>query len=137
MTALEVVVVVGGLGLGYWAVSNLMSAPPRNGNRKPGHDSQQQQNDASNDHWWTPDDGGPRAEAATDADIRDTWFKTLGVVETAPLDTITQAYKHLIRQYHPDKVANLGPEFRTLAETHSRQINTAYAYARKLRRGKA
>ncbi len=134
MTALEWIVVVGGLGVGYWAVSSLMSAPSGSGGRKSGPDGQRHHADAGNDHWRTRDDDD---RAAADTDMRDTWFKTLGVIETAPLDTITQAYKHLIRQYHPDKVANLGPEFRTLAETHSRQINAAYAYARKIRRGEA
>lgn len=131
MTALEWIVVVGGLGVGYWAVSNLMSAPSGNGDRKPGTGDQQYRADAGKSHWRTQDD-----DDRASADMRDTWYKTLGVIETAPMDTITQAYKHLIRQYHPDKVANLGPEFRTLAETHSRQINAAYAYARKIRRGR-
>jgi curved DNA-binding protein CbpA len=33
----------------------------------------------------------------------------------------------MVRQYHPDKVADMGPELRALAEERTKQINEAYA----------
>jgi DnaJ like chaperone protein len=39
---------------------------------------------------------------------------------------VQTAYRSLIRQYHPDKVANLGEELRELAEVKSKAINKAY-----------
>jgi DnaJ-domain-containing protein 1 len=32
-------------------------------------------------------------------------------------------------QYHPDKVATLGPEIRALAEQRAKELNAAYAEA--------
>ncbi len=39
---------------------------------------------------------------------------------------ITSAYRRLVQQYHPDKVANLAPEFREMAERRMKEINAAY-----------
>jgi len=50
----------------------------------------------------------------------------LGVPRDATLEQIKAAYRTLIVQYHPDKVAQLGPELRQLAAEKSRQINDAY-----------
>jgi hypothetical protein len=55
----------------------------------------------------------------------------LGVPQTASQDQIKAAYRALIIRYHPDKVAQLGPELRALAEKKSQEINDAY---RSLRR---
>jgi hypothetical protein len=53
-------------------------------------------------------------------------YAVLGVPPDATLDQIKTAYRALIVQYHPDKVAQLGPELRQLAAEKSRQINDAY-----------
>jgi preprotein translocase subunit Sec63 len=50
-------------------------------------------------------------------------------------DELRKAYKALIVQYHPDKVAHLAAEFRELAERRTRQINEAYDLAQKQLRG--
>ena len=122
MNLMEVIVVGMGLAVGYWGVSSLMSAP-----RKPG--AQEPRNDRGGAWHQSPGDRQTN-------DPGETWFDTLGVPETAPMDVITQAYKRLIRQYHPDKVANLGTEFRSIAEAKSKQINVAYARAQKIRAGR-
>jgi DnaJ-domain-containing protein 1 len=62
------------------------------------------------------------------------WYEVLGVDETnASFDEIQAVYRHKIAQYHPDRVAGLGPELQALAEQHSKEINRAYAEARKSR----
>ncbi|CAM2139633.1 Heat shock protein DnaJ domain protein [Pararobbsia alpina] len=42
-------------------------------------------------------------------------------------DELRTAYRQRMSQYHPDKVASLGPEFRELAEQKSKEINGAFA----------
>jgi len=64
-----------------------------------------------------------------------TWYETLGVSSTATLDQIRTAYREKIVQYHPDKVAKLGPELKELALRMSQKINSAYSQAKKLRQG--
>lgn len=39
---------------------------------------------------------------------------------------LTQAYRSLIMQYHPDRVAGLGAELRELADKKAKEINEAY-----------
>ena len=57
----------------------------------------------------------------------------LGITATANIDEIKAAYKNLIKQYHPDKVADLGDEIKKVAEKKSMEINKAYEYLKKKR----
>ena len=57
----------------------------------------------------------------------------LGITATANIDEIKAAYKNLIKQYHPDKVADLGDEIKKVAEKKSTEINKAYEYLKKKR----
>jgi len=50
----------------------------------------------------------------------------LGVKPGASSDEIRQGYHRVAQMYHPDKVANLGPEFKEIAEQKMKQINAAY-----------
>ncbi|MSQ22863.1 MAG: J domain-containing protein [Dehalococcoidia bacterium] len=52
--------------------------------------------------------------------------EVLGVRPGASQEEIASAYRLLVRQYHPDKVADLGPELRELAEQRMKEINAAY-----------
>ncbi|MDO8749842.1 MAG: J domain-containing protein [Dehalococcoidia bacterium] len=52
--------------------------------------------------------------------------EVLGVHPGASQEEISAAYRRLVQQYHPDKVADLGPEFRELAEQRMKEINAAY-----------
>lgn len=61
------------------------------------------------------------------------WFRILDVPENAGREQISAAYRQKIGQYHPDKVARLGPEIRALAEARSKQINAAYELGMRLR----
>lgn len=39
---------------------------------------------------------------------------------------ITAAYYRLVQMYHPDKVAEMAPEFKRVAEQRMKEINSAY-----------
>jgi DnaJ-domain-containing protein 1 len=57
------------------------------------------------------------------------WHDVLGVSPDATHDQIVSAYRARMSEYHPDKVANLGPDIRALAEQKAKEINAAYAEA--------
>ena len=57
------------------------------------------------------------------------WTRVLELPADASLDEIREAYRRLMSQYHPDKVASLGRELRELAETKSKDISVAYQEA--------
>jgi DnaJ-domain-containing protein 1 len=58
-----------------------------------------------------------------------TWFEVLRVAPSATIEEVKQAYKLLIKQNHPDRVASMAPVFRELAEAETKKLNTAYAEA--------
>ncbi len=53
-------------------------------------------------------------------------YDVLGVRSGASEDEITSAYRQLVQQYHPDRVADMAPEFREVAERRMKEINAAY-----------
>jgi DnaJ like chaperone protein len=97
-------------GLGYWLVSSALSykGPPL------GVDPPK------------PDPGTASAEQGV---ATRSWEAVLGVDKFATRAQVTAAYRSAIGQYHPDKVATLGPEIRALAEEKSKEINQAYERA--------
>ena len=114
MTATEILVLLGGLGLGYGVVAFVFG-----GKRQAGG------GDATA--------AAPEAEAAwpvaTPSDRPAAWHEVLGLAADAPVAEIRAAYRREIGLHHPDKVAALGPELQALAERKSRQINQAYQQA--------
>ncbi len=64
-------------------------------------------------------------------DITEKHLTTLGLQKGATADEIKKSYRKLSMQYHPDKVAHLGDEFRAIAETKMKEINAAYDYLEK------
>jgi len=57
------------------------------------------------------------------------WHDVLGVAPDATHEQIVTAYRARMSEYHPDKVASLGPDIRALAEQKAKEINAAYAEA--------
>ena len=57
----------------------------------------------------------------------------LSVSATATIAEIKTAYRKRIHEYHPDKVAALGPELRALAEEKTKQIIWAFETLQKHR----
>jgi DnaJ-domain-containing protein 1 len=61
-------------------------------------------------------------------------YRALEVDPAASDADIEAAYRRLIAQYHPDRVANAAPEIVALAEARARDINRAYERIQKIRR---
>jgi DnaJ like chaperone protein len=59
------------------------------------------------------------------------YYTVLGVEDGDDFAAIKKAYRQLSMQYHPDKVAHLGAEFKRVAEEKMKEINAAYDYFRK------
>ena len=110
MGGLELLAVVVFFLIGYWAV----------------------------DFFWPKknSDGAPAASAAPGPSaINDDapWHEVLGVAPDATLEQIRKAYEEKSAQYHPDRVAGIGPEFRDTAIRLTRRINDAYEEAVRTR----
>lgn len=118
MSAYELLVVVIGGFAGYWLVNFLMKgrrAPPPS--PAPGEDSP------------APPPDTTVASAP--------WHEVLGVAPQADADEIREAYRRLMSQYHPDKVATLGPDIQELAHRKSQQIVAACEAGLRAREGGA
>jgi DnaJ-domain-containing protein 1 len=77
---------------------------------------------------------GPVPPPAPPAAADDDPYRVLEVAPTATDADIEAAYRRLIAQYHPDRVAGAAPEILALAETRARAINTAFDRIQKIRR---
>ena len=129
MSGGEFFVVAIGLSLGYLVVSMLMGGKKNMGEQPrsaepPTFDSV---NEAG-----TSDAQRAEAERREWADDS-SWNHVLGVSRQASEEEIRAAYRRLMSQYHPDKVAALGQELRDLAERKSKEIGAAYAMAMQAR----
>ena len=60
-------------------------------------------------------------------------YRILGLTEDATDAEVDLAYRRLIAQYHPDRLAGAAPELRRQAEAKAREINTAYDRIQTLR----
>ena len=56
-------------------------------------------------------------------------FATLGVSASATVEEVKEAYKRLIKQNHPDRVHDMSPVFRRLAEAETKKLNVALRQA--------
>jgi DnaJ-domain-containing protein 1 len=130
MTGAEWLVVLVGAPAGYWLVSFLFRGKGEQGARaqSPGT-PEQASSTAAQAQTARPgagiDEGVPKEPLP--------WFRVLDVPLGATNDEIRSAYKRLIGQYHPDKVASLGEELRELASAKSKEITAAYREAMQAR----
>jgi DnaJ like chaperone protein len=69
-----------------------------------------------------------RAEFCSDSDKN---YQILNVTRSASIDDIKKSYRHLSKQYHPDRVSHLGDEFARLASDKFQIINNAYEEIKK------
>ncbi|MDE2407931.1 MAG: DnaJ domain-containing protein [Xanthomonadaceae bacterium] len=65
---------------------------------------------------------------------KDNPFRMFGLTEDASMAEIDQAYRRLISQYHPDRLAGAAPELQRQAEAKAREINAAYDRIQTLRK---
>lgn len=75
--------------------------------------------------------GPPPRERKPPAKPKDPWqgedpYAILGLTPGVTLAEAKKAFRTLVTQYHPDKVAHLAPEFRELAEQRTRQLMAAW-----------
>ncbi|NOR25069.1 MAG: DnaJ domain-containing protein [Desulforhopalus sp.] len=68
---------------------------------------------------------------ATGQDMSGQHYATLGLSKGASAEEVKKAYRKLSMQYHPDKVAHLGDEFRAIAENKMKEINAAYDFFKR------
>ncbi|RWX43394.1 DnaJ like chaperone protein, partial [Candidatus Electrothrix communis] len=72
-----------------------------------------------------------RGTAGGGAPSEQQYCTVLGVTSETEFPEIKKAYRKLSMQYHPDKVAHLGDEFKGVAEEKMKEINAAYDYFRR------
>ena len=115
MSTTEILITLAGLYFGYWIVSKLIMDKPK---AQPAQEFQS-----------PPSPGQNREPEKTEP----TWYDTLNVAPDATAAEIKHSYRTLMSQYHPDKVATLGDELKTVAERKSKEINIAYEAGMRLR----
>lgn len=125
MTGTEIIVIVGGLVLGYWLMSVLLPYAIKLDAEARQDESTQTQEKSQGEE--ATEQSGEAQEARP---LR--WYQVLEVDESASREQIVAAYKLKIGQYHPDKVSRMGDEIRKLAEVKSKQINAAYDQAMRV-----
>lgn len=72
---------------------------------------------------------GPRMKASEDHEDlfrEEDCYKILGVSPEATVDDITAAYRAKAKEYHPDRVINLGDKIQMVAKREFERINHAY-----------
>lgn len=115
MSWVELASIAAGLGIGYWLVSVFTQRP----------------DDVAG---MPADDGSPPPESDADASLgARPWHEVLEVSEWAADEAVAAAYRAKAAQYHPDKVATMGPEIRALAALKMAEINAAWREARRRR----
>lgn len=60
-------------------------------------------------------------------------YNTIGLSYDASIETIKTVYKKKMKEFHPDRVANLSEDIRKRAESRSKDINEAYDKIRKFK----
>jgi|GEM_PF-6872995 len=59
------------------------------------------------------------------------YWEVLGVAKDASITEIKKAYVQRLKEYHPDRVADMGPELKKLAERKTFEILEAFNDAQK------
>ena len=114
MSTTEILITLAGLYFGYWIVSKLIMGKPKD---RPAPEAQTE----------------PPARQNPESGKREpTWYEILEVPYDATPASIRHAYRTLMSQYHPDKVAKLGDELKIVAERKSKEINVAYEEGMRL-----
>src|ERR1700733_8995560 len=73
-------------------------------------------------------DAAPGADT-TEAGADGAWHDVLGLPSSATIEQVKQAFKRLVKQNHPDRLHDMSPAWRTLAETETKRLNAAFRQA--------
>lgn len=78
---------------------------------------------------------GSQATSASQSDLVKKYCKVLGVGEDASMTDIKKAYRKLVKEYHPDKLASesMPKEYEEFAKKKIIEINEAYEYLKKIK----
>jgi DnaJ like chaperone protein len=129
----QLLVIIVCLVAGYLIVSAVMS--PAAGSKKGGKGADKPAGDSPRDTQGGTSRDEPARPVTGDTTVTlSNWYRILGVRENATREEIAAAYKKMISQYHPDKVAQMGPDIRAVAEAKTKQINAAYELAMRIYR---
>lgn len=123
----EFSVIIGCGLIGFFVVSAFLE------HRRVNNDASRQER-AEADSERTEEDGGPEDGPTAKPASERSWWEILGVSKEASPDDIKTAFRKEIARYHPDRVEGLGRELRELAEKKAKEINWAYAAAKRERR---
>jgi DnaJ like chaperone protein len=125
MSGTELLVIVFGLFLGYWVVAKFGADNTKKEQRKTQHSAEA---DAAfcREQSEREQRGREEQQRHTAENYPPSWHEVLNVSSGADTQEIRRAYKSLMSQYHPDKVASLGPELKDLCERKTKEINSAY-----------
>lgn len=129
MDPTTILISIGAFAGGYAIISWIFrlaaeqKKPPYNGNTTGSDDaaSSQGQDEAV---WDEPDS----VSSVPPPQSKDDALRTLGLARGATADQIRRAYRNLLTQYHPDKVAHLGDELQRLARAKTTVIIQAFQY---------
>lgn len=113
-----ILVIIVCAALGYWCVSRIIDFLEKRRIRAGGKNKEEEQERSDRGHKANPSD-------------ETTWFQVLGIAPTATVDEIKSAYRAKVRQYHPDRVADLGVELRNIADKKMKELNAAYEAGRR------
>lgn len=76
-----------------------------------------------------PAGGDGATVPAVEAD-EDRYGRVLGLSGTITREDVRRRYREAMRQYHPDRVAAMGPEIVAVAQRKAQEINEAYSFFR-------
>jgi DnaJ-domain-containing protein 1 len=71
---------------------------------------------------------------STSGDPIDEACRVLQLTRPFTAEQLRAAYRQRMSEYHPDKVSGLGQELQVLAESKSKEINTAFDFLEKFSR---
>jgi hypothetical protein len=135
VSALQIVVILAGLFIGYRLVSHMMSAGTGESTKRsspPPEPPESPESESNPKHGSEQSTGNGSAYKPPKSPPL--WYQVLNVEPSATREEIDRAYRKQISQYHPDKVATMGEEIRLVAESRTKEINKAYDLAMQVAR---
>lgn len=112
-----------------WTQTEATAQPPPIPKRKPTQHTKEASTASRNQHSTSSNQRQQNNDSAKAAGPP--YWKVLGVDEHAQLSTIKKAYVQRLKEYHPDRVADMGPEIKKLAEQKTFEILNAFNDAQR------